>query len=45
MGGAIETTTYVEENFEVTAIEAPVVSAPAPPARQPDDVISIFSAA
>ena len=45
MGGAIETTTYVEENFEVTAIEAPVVSAPTPPARQPDDVISIFSAA
>ncbi len=45
MGGAIETTTYVEENFEVIAIEAPVVSAPTPPARQPDDVISIFSAA
>ena len=45
MGGAIETTTYVQENFEVTAIEAPVVSAPTPPARQPDDVISVFSAA
>jgi hypothetical protein len=45
MGGAIETTTYVQENFEVTAIEAPAVSAPTPPARQPDDVISVFSAA
>lgn len=45
MGGAIETTTYVEENFEVTAIEAPIVSAPTPPSREPGDVISIFSSA
>lgn len=44
MGSAIETTTYTEA-FEVTAIEAPVVSAPAPPARNDADVISIFSAA
>ena len=45
MGGAIETTTYVEENFEVTSIEAPIVSAPTPPSREPVDVISIFSSA
>ena len=45
MGGAIETTTYVEENFEVTSIEAPIVSAPTPPSREPGDVISIFSSA
>ena len=43
MGGAIETTTYVEENFEVTSIEAPIVSAPTPPSRDPEDVISVFS--
>ena len=44
MGSAIETTTYTEE-FEVTAIEAPVASAPTPPARAESDVISIFSSA
>ena len=42
-GAAIQTTTYVEENFEVTEILAPTAAAPAPPARQPEDVISIFS--
>ena len=43
MGAAIETTTYIEENFEVTEILAPTESAPTPQARQPEDVISIFS--
>ena len=45
MGSAIETTTYVEENFEVTEILAPLNSAPTPPSRADGDVISIFSAA
>jgi hypothetical protein len=44
MGSAIETTTYIED-FEVTAIEAPVASAPTPPTRADGDVISIFSSA
>ncbi|AXG71413.1 PKD domain protein [Kordia sp. SMS9] len=44
MGGAIETTTYTED-FEVTAIVAPLASAPAQPARADGDVISIFSSA
>ncbi len=44
-GAAIQTTTYVEENFEVTEILAPTAAAPAPPARQPEDVISIFTEA
>ncbi|NNK88474.1 MAG: hypothetical protein HKO90_09340, partial [Flavobacteriaceae bacterium] len=39
---AIETTTY-SEDFEVTAIEQPLASAPTPPDRAPEDVISIFS--
>ena len=43
LGAAIETTTYIEENFEVTEILAPTESAPTPQARQPEDVISIFS--
>ncbi len=43
MGSAIETTTYVEENFEVTEILAPVSSAATPPARAEEDVVSIFS--
>ena len=43
-GGAIATTEYTEE-FEVTAILQPIASAPAPPARSAQDVISIFSAA
>ncbi|NND53150.1 MAG: hypothetical protein HKN54_12190 [Flavobacteriaceae bacterium] len=43
MGAAIETTTYTED-FEVTAIVAPLVSAPVPPNRAEEDVISIFSA-
>ena len=42
MGGAVETTVYTED-FEVTAIEAPVTSAPTPPSRADEDVISIFS--
>ncbi|AOW20696.1 hypothetical protein [Urechidicola croceus] len=41
---AIEFTTYTEE-FEVTAIEQPLASAPTPPARLDTDVISIFSSA
>ncbi|WP_046758143.1 PKD domain-containing protein [Kordia jejudonensis] len=44
MGGAIATTTYTE-SFEVTAIVQPLAAAPTPPARNPSDVISIFSAA
>ena len=43
LGAAIEATTYVEENFEVTEILAPTESAPTPQARQPEDVISVFS--
>lgn len=43
MGSAIETTTYVEENFEVTAITQPLESAPNPPSRVDEDVIGIFS--
>ena len=42
MGGAVETTVYTED-FEVTAIEAPVTPAPTPPSRADEDVISIFS--
>lgn len=44
MGSAIETTTYTED-FEVTAIEQPIASAPTPPSRAEGDVISIFSSA
>jgi PKD repeat protein len=44
MGAAIETTEYIVE-FEVTAILQPLASAPMPPVRAPQDVISIFSAA
>jgi len=44
MSAAIETTSYVEE-FEVTAIEQPLVSAPNPPVRAEGDVVSIFSSA
>ncbi|MFK7832751.1 MAG: PKD domain-containing protein [Winogradskyella sp.] len=43
MGSAIETTTFIEENFEVTEILAPIISAATPPARADGDVISIFS--
>jgi len=42
MGAAIETTVYTED-FEVTEIIAPLTSAPTPPSRQPDDVISLYS--
>ena len=42
MGGAIETTEYAMD-FEVTAILAPLVSAPNPSSRNDVDVISIFS--
>ena len=42
MGAAIETTTY-SEDFEVTAILQPLASAPTPPSRAEEDVISIFS--
>ena len=42
MGSAIETTSYQEE-FIVTEILAPIDTAPAPPARADQDVISIFS--
>lgn len=41
---AIETLVYTEE-FEVTAIEQPITSAPTPPSRSEGDVISIFSSA
>jgi len=41
-GGAIETTEYTAD-FEVTEILAPVASAVAPPAKNDEDVISIFS--
>lgn len=40
--GAIKPTEY-EEDFVVTAIMAPTVSAPTPPSRVAGDVISIFS--
>jgi hypothetical protein len=43
LGAAIETTTYIEENFEVTEILAPLIAAPTPTPRQPEDVVSIFS--
>ncbi len=39
---AIETTTYTEE-FVVTAILQPLTAAPQPPARQPENVISVYS--
>ena len=41
-GGAIETTEYSAE-FEVTEILAPIASAIVPPAKNEEDVISIFS--
>ena len=41
-GGAIATTKY-EVSFEVKEILAPIVAAPAPPARSASDVVSIFS--
>ncbi|UOB16793.1 hypothetical protein [Abyssalbus ytuae] len=44
-GAAIETAEYIEEDFEVTAILQPLTSAPTPPARAEEDVISIFSSA
>lgn len=40
--GAIKPTVY-EEDFVVTAIMAPVASAPTPPTRVAGDVVSIFS--
>ena len=43
MGAAIETLTFVEENFEVTEILAPISSAPSPPSREDGDVVSVFS--
>jgi hypothetical protein len=39
--GAIKTTNY-EENFVVTAIMAPIASAPTPPTRTSADVIGIY---
>ena len=42
MGAAAETTSYTEE-FEVTAIVAPLTAAPTPPSRQANDVVSLFS--
>ncbi|NLP57099.1 PKD domain protein [Lutibacter sp. B1] len=42
-GGAIETTEYIVENFEVTAILQPLMKAPTPPTRNETDVVSIFS--
>lgn len=43
MSAAIQTTEYSEE-FEVTAILQPLASAATPPSRNPEDVISIYSA-
>ena len=43
MGAAIETTTYTEVDFEVTAILQPIASAPGQPFRLESDVISVFS--
>jgi len=40
---AIETTTFVAEDFEVTEILAPLTPAPIPPARSDQDVIAIYS--
>lgn len=42
-GGAIATTEYVVNDFEVTEILQPIKSAPTQPGRQPSDYISIFS--
>ena len=42
-GGAIQTTEYTMD-FEVTEILAPIVSAATPPSRNPEDVVSIYSA-
>lgn len=42
-GGAIETTEYIVENFEVTAILQPIASAATPPIKNEEDVVSIFS--
>ncbi|MGF1556217.1 hypothetical protein [Paucihalobacter sp.] len=42
MGGAAETVTITEE-FDVTSIEQPLASAPTPPFRASEDVISIFT--
>ena len=44
MGAAIETTEYVVD-FEVTAILQPLTSAPTPPNRDDNDVVSIFTTA
>lgn len=44
MSAAIATTDY-EEEFVVTAIVQPLSSAVTPPSRNPEDVISIYSAA
>ena len=41
-GGAIETTSF-SQDFEVTAIQQPVISADTPPSRKITDVVSIFS--
>ena len=43
MGGAIETTTYTEVDFEVTEISQPLTKAPMPPFRADGDVISMYS--
>ena len=42
-GGAIATTEYLLEGFEVTEILSPVTSAPMPQARAESDYISIYS--
>ena len=41
-GGAIETTSF-SQDFEVTAIQQPVISADTPPSRKITDVVSVFS--
>ncbi|MFK7780973.1 PKD domain-containing protein [Psychroserpens sp.] len=42
MSAAVETLTYTED-FTVTEILQPLIAAPNPPNRQPNDVISMFS--
>jgi len=44
-GGAIETTEFLLEGFDVTEILAPIVSAPVPANRNESDYYSIFSGA
>lgn len=44
-GGAIATAEYIKTDHEVVEILQPIASAPNPPGRNPEDVISLYSAA